>query len=127
SAAEYRTLLDQAAIGVFLSAFETQGIALAEAWAMDVPTLVWDPRGEAQWRRHTFTSRASAPYLTPAPGRLWRTLDELEPALRAAMADRAGFQPRRWVLAHMTDAICSAALLEIIRDGAGRRRAGAPS
>ena len=123
SAAEYRALLDQAALGVFLSTFETQGIALAEAWAMDVPTLVWDPRGEAQWRDHTFTSRSSAPYLTPATGRLWRTLDELEPALRAALADRAAFQPRRWVLAHMTDAICSAALLEIIRDGASRRRA----
>ena len=48
--ADYRRLLDGAAIGVFLSTFETQGLALAEAWSMDVPTLVWDPQGEAEWR-----------------------------------------------------------------------------
>ena len=120
SPADYRALLDRSAIGVFLSTFETQGLALAEAWAMDVPTLAWDPRGDAQWRGHRFASQSSAPYLTPATGRLWRTLDELEPALRGALADRAAFRPREWVLAHMTDAICAAALLEIIRDGAAQ-------
>ena len=66
-------------------------------------------------------SRSSAPYLTPATGRLWRPLDELEPVLRGALADWAAFRPREWVLAHMTDAICSAALLAIIREGAAAR------
>ena len=118
SPADYRALLDRTAIGVFLSTFETQGVALAEAWSMDVPTLVWDPRGVAQWRGRSFESRSSAPYLTPATGRLWRTMEELEPLLRGALADRAAFRPREWMLAHMTDAICSAALLAIIREGA---------
>jgi glycosyltransferase involved in cell wall biosynthesis len=120
--ADYRRLLAQSAIGVFLSTFETQGIALAEAWSMDVPTVVWDPRGLAHWRGRSFESRSSAPYLTPATGRRWRTIDELEPALRGALADRSAFQPRAWVLANMTDAICSAALLDIIRDGAEHAR-----
>jgi hypothetical protein len=118
SAADYRQILGQSAIGVFLSTFETQGLALAEAWSMDVPTLVWDPQGEAQWRGRSFTSRSSAPYLTAATGRTWRRLDELEAALRSALADRSAFHPRDWVLAHMTDAICSAALYRIIKDGA---------
>jgi hypothetical protein len=116
--AVYRQLLDQSAIGVFLSTFETQGLALAEAWSMDVPTIVWDPRGEAMWRGRQFESRSSAPYLTPATGLLWRTLDELEPVLRRALAERSAFRPREWVLANMTDAMCSAALLEIVREGA---------
>ena len=119
---DYRQLLDQAVIGVFLSTFETQGLALAEAWSMDVPTVVWDPRGQAVWRGRCFQSRSSAPYLTPATGRPWRTLDELEPALRGALADRSAFRPREWVLANMTDAICSAALFEIIREGAAEAR-----
>jgi hypothetical protein len=85
---------------------------------MDVPTVVWDPRGTAQWRGRTFQSRSSAPYLTPATGRSFRTIDELEPVLRGARADRASFRPREWMLANMTDAICSAALLDIIREGA---------
>jgi hypothetical protein len=120
NAADYRQLLERSAIGVFLSSFETQGLALAEAWSMDVPTLVWDPQGAAQWRGRTFDSRSSAPYLTPLTGRRWRTIGELEPMLRSAMAERASFRPREWVLANMTDAICATALLGIIRAGAER-------
>jgi hypothetical protein len=120
--AHYRQLLDRSVIGVFLSTFETQGLALAEAWSMDVPTMVWDPRGQAVWRGRSFQSRSSAPYLTPATGRLWRTLDDLEPVLRGALAERSAFRPREWVLANMTDAICSAALYDIIRAGAAEAR-----
>ena len=79
---DYREALDRSVAGVFLSTFETQGIALAEAWSMDVPTVVWDPQGDAQWRGRTFTSRSSAPFLTPATGVTFRTIDDLEPALR---------------------------------------------
>jgi hypothetical protein len=122
SPADYRRLLDQSAVGIFLSTFETQGLALAEAWSMDVPTVVWDPQGVAEWRGRTFESRSSAPYLTPATGRRWRTIDELEPVLRGALADRSSFHPRAWMLEHMTDAICSAALLDIIRTGAAQVR-----
>ncbi len=115
---DYRALLDRSVIGVFLSTFETQGLALLEAWSMDVPTLAWDPQGPAVWRGRQFQSRSSAPYLTPSTGRLWRTIDDLEPTLRGALADRAAFRPREWVLANMTDAICSAALFALIKDGA---------
>ena len=115
---DFRRILDEAVIGVFLSTFETQGLALVEAWSMDVPTIVWDPRGMAEWRGHRFQSPSSAPYLTPATGRTWQTLDELEPALRGALADRSAFRPREWVLGHMTDAIRAKALLEIITQGA---------
>src|ERR1019366_5622548 len=38
--ATYRAILDEAAVGVFLSSFETQGLALLEAWSMDLPTVV---------------------------------------------------------------------------------------
>jgi hypothetical protein len=41
---------------------------------------------------------------------------------RDALADRSTFRPRAWMLANMTDAICSAALLDIIRDGAEHAR-----
>ena len=113
--AAYRSALDRATIGVFLSAFETQGIALAEAWSMDVPTIVWNPRGEAEWRGHTFTSKSSSPYLTPSTGTAWRTIDDLEPVLTRALGSLRDFQPRAWVLTHMTDAICSKRLYQLIR------------
>jgi hypothetical protein len=123
---QYRQLLDESVIAVFLSAFETQGLALAEAWSMDVPTAVWDPQGTAEWRGRTFQAGSSAPYLTPLTGRRWRAIEELEPVMRGMLAERAAFQPRAWVLAHMTDEICARALYDVIRAGSEQRAAGQP-
>ncbi len=117
--ADYRDALDRSVAGVFLSTFETQGIALAEAWSMDVPAIVWDPQGQAEWRGRTFTSRSSAPFLTPATGVTFRTVDDLEPALRRALSEPTVFEPRAWVLQHMTDAICADMLYRLIRAEAG--------
>ena len=116
---ELRRMLDRSVIAVFLSTFETQGIALAEAWSMNVPTIVWDPQGDAEWRGQHFKSESSAPYLTPATGIAARDTAGLEPAIRQALAALGGFQPREWVLANMTDAICSRKLYELIRREAG--------
>jgi hypothetical protein len=123
-AASYREVLESSAIGVFLSSFETQGLALAEAWSMDVPTVVWDPHGPAEWDGRSFQAGSSCPFLTVATGRTWRTIEELGPALRDTLQKRSEFRPREWVSLHMTDAICSAALYGIILDG--RRRMPAP-
>jgi glycosyltransferase involved in cell wall biosynthesis len=112
---ELRVLLDRSILAVFLSTFETQGIALAEAWSMNVPTIVRDPQGDAEWRGRHFTSRSSAPYLTPATGIAARDTAAIEPAIRQALATLASFQPRKWVLANMTDAVCSKKLWDLIR------------
>jgi len=117
---DYRDLLDRSIVGVFLSTFETQGIALAEAWSMNVPTMVWDPRGDAEWAGRRFTAASSAPYLTPATGVAFRDVGELRPALDGALRSLGSFQPREWVLANMTDAVCSRKLYEVIRGEAGR-------
>lgn len=119
---ELRRLLDRSVIAVFLSTFETQGIALAEAWSMNVPTIVWDPQGDAEWRGRHFTSGSSAPYLTPATGLASRDTAGLETAIRQALASLGGFRPREWVLTHMTDAICSRQLFDLITDEASRKR-----
>jgi hypothetical protein len=116
---DYKKALDRAAVAVFLSSFETQGIALAEAWSMDVPTLVWDPQGDAQWRGRVFVSRSSAPYLSSSTGATWRTLEELPSLLDRAFLSPNDLRPREWVLANMTDAICGRALYEGIRSAAG--------
>jgi hypothetical protein len=114
---EFRRALDSAAVAVFLSSFETQGLALAEAWAMDVPTVVWDPRADTEWRGRRFRSGSSCPWLTPETGRTFGTPAELESVLIGAVRAAAAFHPRQWVLAHMTDAVCAAQLHHIILDG----------
>ncbi len=86
---------------------------------MDVATVVWDPQGDAQWRGRTFKSKSSAPFLTPATGVTFRTIDHLEEALRGTLTALAAFQPRAWVLEHMTDAACADQLYTLIRSSAG--------
>jgi hypothetical protein len=113
----FRAQLDRAAAAVFLSAFETQGIALAEAWAMDVPTIVWNPKDRAEWRGRSLRSGTSCPYLTAETGVDWQTFGELDRALREALADRGRFHPRAWVLEHMTDAVCARQLHRLIVEG----------
>jgi glycosyltransferase involved in cell wall biosynthesis len=119
---EFRKALDKSVFAVFLSSFETQGIALAESWSMDVPTLVWDPRTETSWRGRPFISGSSAPYLSATTGLSWVTERELDRAITDVMARRGEFRPRDWVLANMTDAICSTKLLRIIETEAQRAR-----
>jgi glycosyltransferase involved in cell wall biosynthesis len=101
---EYRQALDRAQCCIFLTAKESQGIALAEAWAMDVPTYV-TRSPDAQ-----FDAVRSAPYLTEATGRLWSNEGELAALLAAPPATA----PRTWVLRNMTDEICASRLLSAI-------------
>ncbi len=79
SQAEYKDALERAVFAIFISASESQGIALAEAWAMDVPTLVWDNLGVVVFN-HFFHSKA-APYLNPNVGLPWKNLAELNELL----------------------------------------------
>jgi hypothetical protein len=116
---DYRRALDSAAVAVFLSSFETQGLALAEAWAMDVPTVVWDPRAGAEWRGRQFRAGSSCPWLTPQTGRTFGAVAELPVVLSETLRNAASFHPRAWVLAHMTDAACAAELYRVIRSAAG--------
>ncbi len=123
---ELRAALDRAVVSVFLSTFESQGIALAEAWAMNVPTVVWDPRGDAEWAGRRFKSESSAPYLTPSTGLAVRDVAGLDGAIAQALATLDTFQPRGWVLEHMTDAVCSRKLYEMVMAEAARARPTLP-
>ena len=101
----YRSALRGAALMVFFSPTESQCLALVEAWAADVPTLVWDC-GRLEYKGRVYEG-SSAPYLSPATGAafsgdsgdLIARWDELRP----------GFRPREWVLENMTDAVCARA------------------
>lgn len=95
---------------------ETQGISMAEAWAANVPTLVWDPGATfypSYGTLYVFDS-SSSPYLTEETGRIFRDADGFAALLQSYGNDRLYFKPRDWVLKNLTDDICAKKLLEII-------------
>jgi hypothetical protein len=103
---EFKRALDEAIVCVVVGQSESQGLALAEAWSMDVPTFV---------RRYDVipdegTPCSAAPYLTRATGDFWSTPDEL---LELLAAGATSYRPREWLLANGTDRHAAEALLRI--------------
>lgn len=111
----YKQLLKNASFAVFVSVSESQGIALAESWSMNVPTLVWDPQYlAAHGREYLYVS--SCPYLTDATGHRWKIIQEFETILRNMDERLTSYTPRAWVLGHMTDVVSIDHLMKIIKE-----------
>jgi hypothetical protein len=112
---QYKQICNQCKFAVFISRSESQGIALAESWSMDVPTLVWNPKGSITYQEVIFNDVSSAPYLSEMTGKEWTTEDDLTKILKNFNSHAKYFQPRRWTLLHMTDKVSSEQLLSYIR------------
>lgn len=108
---EYRDALAGSNVAIFLSRSESQGLALGEAWAMDVPTYVWDPQ-EFTAGGWTYDPVTSCPYLSEQTGKRWKTIDQLKDLFRWQTV--RSYAPRDWVLSEMTDELCMEKLLNLI-------------
>lgn len=112
---QYKQICNECKFAVFISRSESQGIALAESWSMDIPTLVWNPKGSITYQEVIFNDISSAPYLSDMTGKEWSTQDDLIKLLKDFNSHAKHFQPRRWTLLHMTDKVSSEQLLSYIR------------
>ncbi|PKN03677.1 hypothetical protein CVU75_00940 [Candidatus Dependentiae bacterium HGW-Dependentiae-1] len=110
---QYKKALEKCLFAVCIGNSESQGLAFAEAWAMNVPTLVYDLRKYAASGK-TFTINSFCPYLTQKTGVDWRNFDELEGWLKAMPLCFDEFAPRAWVLKNMTDAVCAQKIIDLI-------------
>lgn len=93
---EFRNNLSQCFLAIFLSRVETQGMAMNECWAMDVPTIHWtDSRKLFDQFQH------SAPLLTQHTGRYFCIADEL----RKLLSDLSWLEtcnPKGWMLENLS-------------------------
>jgi hypothetical protein len=99
---EYKEALSKSLFAVFISKSESQGIALAEAWSMNVPTYVWDPR-EVVYKNRTPVETTSCPYLTNETGLRWKETAELKSILAQTKDNNLSFEPRRQVINFFSD------------------------
>lgn len=114
SVSQYKQVLSEVAFAVFISRSESQGLALAEAWAMDVPTLVWDPQQPLVIAGRSHWPVSAAPYLTQYTGMFWRDIEEFKKKLSHVQDELSSFSPRAWALNNMSDEASARLLLEII-------------
>lgn len=112
--AQYRRLLRQADLMLYWSdAGESQGLALLEAWAMDIPTFV---AGNTRVLiRGVSTEVSTAPYLSADCGSFFHSLEELQELLLPLISHDQfyGGQPRRWVQRNMTDRLSTKHLVNL--------------
>jgi hypothetical protein len=109
---EFLSNLRRASLMVGFVAQESQGIAWAEAWSADVPTLLWF-QGQYTWAPGRTFATSTAPYLCESTGLFFASVAEFENAFARWESSRDTFQPRRWVLDNMSDEVCARQLCRL--------------
>lgn len=107
---DYKDLLSCARYVIWVGRQESQGLALQEAMATNVPILVWDVSslghcvggGEFTENEKAFTGATSAPYFSDDCGMKIKNLAELDTAIDFMEKNFAGFEPRRFVIENLS-------------------------
>lgn len=94
---EYFDLLENSKYMIYLSESETQGIALQEAWACDIPTLVWD-KGFWSYKRYFWKGLTNAPYMKDICGIRFKEESEFASKLLNFLELKPEYKPRDYVL-----------------------------
>ena len=108
---EFRVLLQSSCLMIgFTVGSESQGIAWAEAWSCDVPTLIKRNTQQVLHGRHLKVS--TAPYLNSQNGLFFDDYDDFKVQICRFQKDREQFTPRSWTLANMSDEVCAKQLYD---------------
>lgn len=109
----YFDLLEKSAFTIYLQEVESQGLALLEAWARNIPTLVFNS-GSYTFKaiNKTVSGNISAPYLTDSCG-VFFNADNFNDKLDYFLTNLNNFQPRSYVEKNFTDKICAQKFLNI--------------
>jgi hypothetical protein len=107
---KYLESLTEAPFLVYLSKSESQGLALQEAWAHDVPTIVnnsthWEA-GELSWD----APQINCPYLTPELGAVFTNPAEIPIIAKRLVA----INPKKYCDEHLSDEASTKCLLKLI-------------
>jgi len=100
---EYFSKLESAKFLIYLQQVESQGLAIQEAWARDVPTLVWN-KGEFTYPTgEKVTGNISAPYLTEKSGMFFSGENDFEEKLKIFVEKLPNFEPRKYCVENLSD------------------------
>lgn len=107
---QYRELLRDSQLMIGFVTNESQGIAWAEAWAMDVPTMIWR-NTRTSYRGRSYRC-STAPYLTEQNGLFFDDLTDFKEKFALWERTRRQFSPRDWTLANMSDEVSARQLYQ---------------
>ena len=91
---------------------ESQSIAWAEAWSVDVPSLIWQHEGfELSGRKLIYST---APYLSSETGLFFNDFEDFKVKFKEWEQNKNMFNPRKWVLSNMSDTVSAESLINKI-------------
>lgn len=98
---------------IYLSHSESQGLALHEAWARNVPSLVFN-RGYYEYDNKTFSDeKISAPYLNEQVGMFFNQKNFID-KFSYFFEHVTQFQPRKYIVENLSDKMCAQKFIDII-------------
>ncbi|HMO77668.1 MAG TPA: hypothetical protein PKA42_01230 [Candidatus Paceibacterota bacterium] len=119
----YQELLDRSKAIIWVGRSESQGIALLEALAMNVPALIWDIEKFGDWsgsgqanfstEQLNFTPVTSAPYFDDTCGLKFSRVEDLEKSLTRFLEALPTFAPRVYIENNLSLAKQAQAFLNI--------------
>jgi hypothetical protein len=107
---DYQRALSEAPYLIYLAKSESQGLALQEAWAHDVPTLV---NKSTHWETGGFSwdsPQINCPYLTPELGAIFENTEELPIMIERVLS----IHPKQYCDEHLSDRASAQKLLNLI-------------
>lgn len=114
---DYIELVNKSEFMVVVGRQEASGNFLTEAWAMDTPTICFDPHfyhWDEPREMEVEGNVSTCPYLTECTGARFYEMSELEDILVNIDSYKKKFAPRKWVSENMTDEKVSRLFLEKI-------------
>lgn len=117
---DFRSLLARSRAMIFLSESESQGIAYQECLASGVPVFAWDQGWWLDPNRFRWGDPAvpatSVPYFDARCGARFRDIEAFEESFDAFFGKvlRSEYDPRAYILEHLTVELCSQRLLGLL-------------
>ena len=112
----YLNYLHQSRFGIWVDAHESQGFALQEALACNVPLLVWNITSMKQEYGSTYDNvRATTiPYWDSRCGEVFFSADDLESTFKIFLSKLDQYKPRDFIIENLSFEKCEDKLIEVI-------------
>lgn len=109
---DYFDLLEKTKFEIYLSDSESQGLAMFEAWARNIPVLAWE-RGLWQTDKYSWQGFTASPYTESENGNRFKDFEEFKKVLPLFVS--ATYHPREFVLKNFSNRICAQKYLDIVK------------
>ena len=109
---QYLHMLQRSCLMLGFVVSESQGLAWAEAWSCDVPTLILNITSNISQGR--LYDSSTAPYLCSQNGLFFDDLEDFKKQFSFWETHREQFTPRAWTCLNMSDEVCASMIYKKI-------------